>query len=247
MICTTLKAKNNHVPSQIPNLYFDVYPQNSTNSVGVLCTTNAEVVYSYGGIGTTSSTNGARPTYRINVAALIPSVLNPTTNGASPSADFNGLYNITSLGKVSPFFGFQPYGYDFTIFGIVNIVGTFPICPFMHGGGTSFWLPVGASQTILTNGNTVVVSGTVAAGKNIVMIRKSGYDISIRIGNTAYSAFQVNTLFHWQFGVGYYNSLVYTGGLYFGRMIAYRRALSTNEIISITNYLSAVYGTPTYA
>jgi len=250
MICTTLKAKNNHVPSQIPNLYFDAYPELSTNSVGALCTANAEGVYVYGGaLGVTTAPNGGRPTYRLNVLGLRSSVLNYTSNGVSNST-------VASLGDISnPFIGGTVVNgvpvYDFTIFAVVAIVnGTFPNGAFFTDDNNTFWLLGGASQPILTTTTTALITGTVPTGLAVVVIQKSGYNLSIRINNeTLNNYFQPNTfLSRWKFGSGRYNSnLYYTGGLYFGRMIAYRRALSTDEIIRVRNYLSAVYGTSTYA
>jgi hypothetical protein len=244
MISTSLKNQNNHVPSQIPNLYFDAYAQLSTNSVGALCTTNAEGVYTYGGVlGVTTATNGGRPTYRPLVNPI--SVLNYSSLGGSSST-------VASVGVVaSPFIPAQPYGYDLTIFGVVNIQnGTFPNGAFFADNNNTFWLCGGASQPILTTTTTALITDTVPAGLAVVVIQRSGYILSIRINNGTLNSYtQPNTFTsNWKFGAGRYNtSLYYTGGLYFGRMIAYRRALSTDEIISVRNYLSAVYGTLAYA
>lgn len=257
MICTTLKTKNNHVPSQIPNLYFDAYPELSTNSVGALCTANAEGVYVYGGaLGVTTASNGGRPTYRPNAFGLRSSVLNHTVNGNS-----NAAVAGASLGSISnPFIGAPNTGPDFThignftIFAVVAIVtGTFPTsnsAAFLTDENNTFWLCGGASNPILTTTNSALITGTVPTGLAVVVIQRNQYSLSIRINNgTLHSYTQPNTFYGlWKFGSGRYNSnLYYTGGLYFGRMIAYRRALSTDEIIRVRNYLSAVYGTPTYA
>jgi hypothetical protein len=250
MISTALKNQNNHAPSQIPNLYFDAYPELSTNSVGALCTANAEGVYVYGGaLGVTTAPNGGRPTYRPNALGLRSSVLNYSSLGGSSAT-------TASLGDISnPFIGGTVVNgvpvYDFTIFAVVAIVnGTFPNGAFLTDGNNTFWLCGGASQPILTNTTTALITDTVPAGLAVVVIQKSGYNLSIRINNgTLNNYFQPNTfLSRWKFGSGRYNSnLYYTGGLYFGRMIAYRRALSTDEITKVRNYLSAVYGTLAYA
>jgi hypothetical protein len=250
MISTALKNQNNHVPSQIPNLYFDAYPELSTNSVGALCTANAERVYVYGGgLGVTTAPNGGRPTYRPNALGLRSSVLNFATNGNSNST-------VASLGDISnPFIGGTVVNgvpvYDFTIFAVVAIVnGTFPNGAFLTDGNSTFWLRGGASQPILTTTTTAIITNTVPAGLAVVVIQRNQYILSIRINNgTLNSVTQPSSfVLRWKFGSGRYNSnLYYTGGLYFGRMIAYRRALSTNEIIRVRNYLSQVYGTLAYA
>jgi len=252
MISTSLKNQNNHVPSQIPNLYFDAYPELSTNSVGALCTANFEGVYVYGGaLGVTTAPNGGRPTYRLaNSNIPIKHVINYYTNGNSNS-------NVASLGDISnPFIGGTVVNgvpvYDFTIFAVVNILNflTFPAAAFLTDGGNTFWLCGGASQPILTTTTTARITGTVPAGLAVVVIQRNQYNLSIRINNgTLNSVTQPNTFaFRWKFGSGRYNSnLYYTGDLLFGRMIAYRRALSTDEIIRVRNYLSKVYGTLAYA
>jgi hypothetical protein len=254
MISTSLKNQNNHVPSQIPNLYFDAYPELSTNSVGALCTANAEGVYVYGGaLGVTTASNGGRPTYRPNALGLRSSVLNYSSNGGSSST-------VSSLGSISnPFIGAPntgpdyTYQYDCTIFAVVGIIDglTHPRAAFFSDGNNTFWLCGGASQPIFTDGSSsVFITDTVPAGLAVVVIKRSQYYLSIRINNgTLNSVTQPNTFsLLWQFGAGRYNtSLYYTGSLYFGRTIAYRRALSTDEIIRVRNYLSAVYGTSTYA
>lgn len=244
MICTTLKAKNSHIPSQIANLYFDIYPQLSTNSVGALCTTNAEGVYTYGGVlGVTTASNGGRPTYRPLTNPL--SVLNYSSLGGSSAT-------VATVGVLSsPFIPAQPYGYDFTMFGVVNIQnGTFPNGAFFADDSNTFWLCGGASRPILTTTSTALITDTVPAGLAVVVIQRSGYYLSVRINNgTLNSYLQPNTFTsNWKFGAGRYNtSLYYTGGLFFGRMIVYRRALSTNEITQVRNYLNKVYGTLAYA
>ena len=255
MISTSLKNQNNHVPSQITNLYFDAYPELSTNSVGALCTANAEGVYVYGGaLGVTTAPNGGRPTYRPNALGLRSSVLNFTTNG-------NSNATVASLGSISnPFIGAPNTGpdsthvYNFTIFAVVGIVtGTFATsnsAAFLHDSQNTFWLCGGASNPILTTASTALITGTVPTGLAVVVIQRNQYYLSIRINNgTLHSYLQPNTFSQlWKFGSGRYNSnLYYTGGLYFGRTIAYRRALSTDEIIRVRNYLSAVYGTLAYA
>lgn len=255
MISTALKNQNNHVPSQIPNLYFDAYPELSTNSVGALCTANAEGVYVYGGaLGVTTAPNGGRPTYRPNVFGLRSSVLNYTSNGGSSAT-------VASLGSISnPFIGAPNTGPDFThasnftIFAVVAIVnGIFASsnsAAFLTDGNNTFWLCGGASQPIFTNTTTALITGTVPTGLAVVVIQRSQYILSIRINNGTLNSYTQPNTFQglWKFGSGRYNSnLYYTGGLYFGRTIAYRRTLSTNEIIRVRNYLSRVYGTLAYA
>jgi|694.fasta_scaffold05001_2 hypothetical protein len=254
MISTALKNQNNHVPSQIPNLYFDAYPELSTNSVGALCTANFEGVYVYGGaLAVTTAPNGGRPTYRL-VSSFLPikGVINNQTNG-------NSNPTVASLGDISnPFIGAPNTGPNFThqgnftIFAVVNIFSslTFPTAAFFTDGSNTFWLCGGASQPILTTGTTATITNTVPTGLAVVVIQRNQYILSIRINNgTLNSVTQPNTfLSRWKFGSGRYNSnLYYTGNLIFGRMIAYRRTLSTNEIITVRNYLSQVYGTLAYA
>jgi hypothetical protein len=262
MISTSLKNQNNHVPSQIPNLYFDAYPELSTNSVGALCTTNAELVYVYGGaLGVTTSSTGGRPTYRPNALGLLrSSVLNYVSNGNSNST-------VSSLGSISyPLLGAPntgpdyTYQNDFTIFAVVAIInGTFPTSnpldavntgAFLTDGSNTFWLCGGASQPILTTYSSALITDAVPTGLAVVVIQRSQYYLSIRINNGTLNSYRQPNTFSglWKFGVGRYNtSLYYTGGLFFGRMIAYRRALSTDEITRVRNYLSAVYGTLAYA
>ena len=246
MICTTLKTKNNHVPSQIPNLYVDLYAEMSTQQNGSLNTADSSLtrsVWTFGGLATTAATNGARPTYLTNPPRVTNNSRTAVAGTAMPSL---GILNFGVFSRPSANW------YDMTIFGVINVNAiSHPGGAFMTQSNYSVWVCAGSNLPVLTDTTSALLSDTTTTGLHVVTIQQNGSaNFSVRIDNgTTLSRGQRLFFGDVQFGVGRYNSstLYSTSPNSFRRLIAYRGVLSTDEIIRVRNYLSAVYGTPTYA
>lgn len=245
MISTSLKNQNNYIPSQIPDLYVDLYAEMSTQQDGSLVNANFQGVWAFGGLATTAATNGARPTYLTNPPRVTNNARTAVAGTAMPSL---GVVNF--LNNAAPFFN----QYDFTIFGVINVNATsHPGGAFMtlRDSSNSVWVCAGSNLPVLTNSTSALLSDTITTGLHVVTIQQNGgANFSFRIDNrTTLSYGQRLFTGDVQFGVGKYNSSTLYSTLpnSFRRLIAYRRALSTDEIIRVRNYLSAVYGTLAYA
>jgi hypothetical protein len=244
MISTSLKNQNNYIPSRIPDLSLDLYAEMSRQLDGSLVNANFQGVWAFGGLATTAATNQARPTYRANPPSVINNSRTAVAGTAMPSL---GVVNF--LNNAAPFHN----QYDFTIFGVINVNATsHPGGAFMTllNSSNSVWVCAGSNLPVLTNSTSALLSDTITTGLHVVTIQQNGANFSFRSDNsTTLSYGQRLFLGDVQFGVGRYNSSTLYSTLpnNFRRLIAYRRTLSTDEIIRVRNYLSAVYGTPTYA
>ena len=247
MISTSLKNQNNYIPSQISNLYVDIYAQMSTLLNGSLVDDTvafSQQISTFGGVlGVTNySVNNGKPTYIRNP----PRVTNYAAS--SSSATMPSLGTLDFFNNASPPANF----YDFTIFGVLNVLATsHPGGAFMNTGNSSIWVCAGSNLPVLTNSTSAILSGTTTTGLHVITIRQNGTtDFSVRIdNNTILSSTARYFTGATQLGLGRYNTnIVYSSSPNnFRRLIAYRKALSTDEIIRVRNYLSVVYGTLAYA
>lgn len=250
MISTSLKNQNNYVPSQISNLHFDLYAQMSTLLNGSLVDDTvalSQQISTFGGLAVTVATNGNRPTYLRNPSRVTNFARTATSPTVMPSL---GVVNF--INTAAPIANW----YDFTMFGVINVNATsHPGGAFMtaRDANPSVWLCAGSNLPILTTNTSVLLSDTITTGLHVVTIQQSGSQFgtsfSIRFDNRTTLLTTRQFTGDIQFGVGRYNSSTLYSTLpnNFRRLIGYRRALSTNEIIRVRNYLSQVYGTLAYA
>lgn len=245
MISTTLKTQNNYIPSSISNIFLDLYAEMSTQQNGSLCNANFQTVYTFGGLATVAYTvNNARPTFLTGPSRV--------TNSSQQNSSL-GIASMPSLGVISFYNSSAPFGnqYDFTIFAVLNVNSTsHPGGAFMTDGNYSFWLCGGTSQPLLTSASAVLLTDTFTTGLKVVMIQRNGNNLSIRVNNnTLQTLLQPNTFIsNVYLGVGRYNNISYaTTPTSFRRLIGYRKAISTDEIIKVRNYLNKLYGTLAYA